>query len=334
MDTDPVSSPPELVESPRRRRRWLLLGLRSAVAVLPLWWLWRTVDLRDTARQILAARPLLLAGAPLGLMLGLALSARRWSVLMRAFGVDHPSRWSVLFHHLLVSVFFNALPSGLAGDVVRGYRVRTECGGLASAYTVLFADRFCGLAGLLLVAALALLLGDPGGRAGLILPTLGVGALIAVGFVLAIFFGASSATRVLARLSRLALARRATQALGRVPRPRSPRGLAVGVLLSVLSQGLAVLSFSLCVLAVAPDADLRLVLRAIPAIMMLSFIQITPGAIGQRESLYVLFLGPAGLPAERALGAALLVLAVVVLIALVGGAVFLVERKQARSAPT
>ncbi|MEK7751263.1 MAG: hypothetical protein AAB654_05055, partial [Acidobacteriota bacterium] len=68
-------------------------------------------------------------------------------------------QWHALLRHYLVAYYYNLLPTGLAGDVVRGYRVRTALPSAGDSYTVILVERVAGLGGLLGVAALAMLLG-------------------------------------------------------------------------------------------------------------------------------------------------------------------------------
>ena len=72
----------------------------------------------------------------------------RWRYLLCAYGSDPAPPYASMLRHNLVGAYFNVLPLGVAGDAVRGYRLRAESGGLARAYYVLLVERLCGLAGL------------------------------------------------------------------------------------------------------------------------------------------------------------------------------------------
>jgi hypothetical protein len=324
----------ELAVRPRRRHGWLLALARSLLAVLPLLWLARTVDLHQVGQAIAGSRYLLLIGAECISFAALLVNAARWRVLMHAFRVKQPPSWLTLLSHIMGGIYLNSLPTGLVGDVVRGWRVADRCGGLTSAYTILFTERACGLTGLLLISATSLLWRRSGDGGLLIARALGIGTLLAVGLTLALFFGPALLKRLPGRESSIALVRRLRVIVDEIPAGPALTGLALAVLLSVLSQALAACSLAMTVRAVAPEADLVSVFRAIPPIILLLFVHITPAAIGQRETVFMLFLRPVGIAAPEVLAVSTLCFGLGMVIVVICGLVHLAGQRRSRSRTT
>ncbi|MEI8259708.1 MAG: lysylphosphatidylglycerol synthase domain-containing protein, partial [Deltaproteobacteria bacterium] len=134
--------------------RWPGTVLRLLLAALPIAWLsqkvqWHAVFAR--AAHVGAAGLALSVLATFGT---LALGAVRWGLMLRAYGADPAKRpgFLTLLRHYLVGAYFAVLPTGVAGEAVRGYRVAACFTDAATSYVVLFVERVAGLLGLLTVA--------------------------------------------------------------------------------------------------------------------------------------------------------------------------------------
>ena len=135
------------------RRRHILLAIEVIVSIALLTFLFSRVDMAalwDGARR---ASVVWLAVA-LGLyFINVVASAWRWQLLLRAQGVQVPSR-TLLSSYLVAGFFNNFLPSTIGGDVVRIRDTARPAQSKTLATTVVFVDRALGLMGLVLVAAL------------------------------------------------------------------------------------------------------------------------------------------------------------------------------------
>jgi uncharacterized protein (TIRG00374 family) len=128
-------------------------------------------------------------------------------------------------------------------------------------------------------------------------------------------------------------ARRAVEGLPLVGRlilrmvpPRSARSLLVGFLLSLVTQVLALLANYLLLHSLAPAVSVLSVFSVVPFAMLLCYIPLTPAAIGQRELLFVYFLGLVSVTPETAVATSLLSFAVGLMLCVCGGVVHLLER--------
>jgi hypothetical protein len=111
----------------------------------------------------------------------------------------------------------------------------------------------------------------------------------------------------------------------RVSAPASAGGLVLGVVLSLVTQGVTMLQIIVLVADLAPDAHMASVAHVLPALILLTYIPVTPAAVGQRELVFVHLLADAGVPAESAMGASLLVLAMLTISSALGGLVYAFE---------
>jgi hypothetical protein len=300
--------------------------------VLPLAWLFRQVN----ASVVLARAAQV---GPRGLLLALAAGfaslcagALRWGVLLRAYGAD-PARTPpllTLLRHNMVGQYFSVLPTGVAGEAVRGYRVAGCFPRATTSYVVLLVERITGLMGLLLIAGAAALT-SPALRGGPVAFAMNVGVALALAFS-AVAFAlpqlAARAPRVRALLARVPVAGRL---LADLPAARAPGGLVLALLLSVVSQLCVVATAAALLGPLAPAATLAVCARVVPAIVLVTYIPLTPGGLGQREAAFVHFFALARIEPAAAMAASLLFFAVMLALSLAGGLVLAYERARGLS---
>lgn len=299
--------------------------LRASIAVLPIVWISRKLRWGEVGRRLweLGAGPLVvgLAFALTSFFLG----AVRWRVLLVAYGARDVPPLRRLFFDTLVGAYFNLMPGGVAGEAVRGYRVRGSVDGLSTSYAILLVDRLAGLAGLMMLALAAALVGPP-------LPVPGVDwamgiaalsglALAAVALGLPQLLASRSALR--AKVAKLPLVGPKIVSIAPIGRPR---GLLYAVAVSVGTQGAAVLSVLSLLVPLAPAADVSGCFRVAPLVILLVFVPLTPGGVGQREAVFMQLFGLVGAPPSAAVAASIGSFALGLVVAALGGARLLWER--------
>lgn len=303
---------------------------RVALAVLPLLWLSRQVRWRDVLRGALALGPGWLCLAIATQFCSMALGAVRWRILLRAYGADPRALPPLLtlLRHCMVGQYFAMLPTGIVGEAVRGMRVAHCLPTPSTSYVLLFVERLAGLLGLLILATVS----------GLFAPTFraaGAGAAMRVGFGLALaltlvgFALPQAARRVPAITRHLARIPVAGPLLARIPAARDLRGPALAVLLSVFTQALGVLTIVALIAPLDPAATLAACFAVVPAIVLVMYVPLTPGGVGQREVAFVQLFALVGVGASTAVAASMLLFVVAITLALIGGAVLLYERARA-----
>lgn len=308
-----------------------LIGL--ALAVLPLLWLSRQIHWRDVASSVARIGPRNLLLSCLCQIGAIFVGAVRWRVLLRSYGAD-PRKLPTtleLFRHAMVGVYFAVLPSGFVGEAVRGIRVAHCLPSPSTSYVVILVERIAGLTGLLILAGVgALALPGDGHRAIAFAMNLAVAAsvgLLFVAFVLPQF--ANRMPRVSDFVKRVPIA---GPILAKIPAAVDLRGPALSVLLSLGTQGLAILVVAALIGPLDAHATIRACMSVVPVIILVTYIPLTPGGLGQREVAFVYFFALIGVGGANAVAASLALFVVSTSMALVGGLILIYERFRASSA--
>lgn len=294
------------------------------LAVLPFVWLSHRVVWPDVLHDLSRVSPEPVIVAMLCAWVAILAGTLRWRYLLRAYGSGPaPGYWAMLRHNL-VGVYFNVLPLGVAGDAVRGYRLRAESGGLVRSYYVLLVERLCGLAGLFALGLLAegLARGTHSTQHAVWTTICALGLLaLALGALLAVWLARVS-TRVERLTPRL---QRWLSLVRQIVTPRRLRPFASALALSLVTQGVTVLGWLSLVMAFAPGVRPLETAGALIGVVLLTFVPITPAALGQRELVTTYQLAPVGVVASAAVTSSLLWLAVTLTLALGGGCVYVAE---------
>ncbi|HEU4327820.1 MAG TPA: lysylphosphatidylglycerol synthase transmembrane domain-containing protein [Roseiflexaceae bacterium] len=276
-----------------------------------IWEVWRGIDLR------------LLALALLIQLLGIALSAAKWGVLLRARGQAQPFRW-LLGLYLIGQFASNFLPTVVGGDAVRVVQLGRRIGSYSAASASVFLERLTGFLALAALANLALLAllqtGLISVNPSLVLLTVGFG-LAALGGLLAVFWAARFQRVVGAYLP--AFARAPLQRVADALTDYAPRGrqLALVLGLSLLFQCLWVALHMVCGLALGLSAPLLLYTLMATNTDMVGLAPIFVNNLGAREMVFLLYLGPIGVGQAQAVALALLIFGVRLLVSVLGGLV-------------
>jgi uncharacterized membrane protein YbhN (UPF0104 family) len=230
----------------------------------------------------------------------------------------------------MVGQYFNVLPTGIAGDAVRGYRVRECLPNASTSYVILLVERVAGLIGLLGIAGITALY-SPALRGGSTAVAMNIGTAIALAIGGVSFVLPQIAERAPSIHETVAKIPIVGGMLASLPVARGARGPITAVILSFVTQALVVLSIAALIQPLAPSATLSVCARVVPAIVLLTYIPLTPGAIGQREALFVHFFSLVHVEREAALAASILSFAVMLSLAFAGGLVLLYERARGLS---
>jgi uncharacterized protein (TIRG00374 family) len=316
------------------RRAWLPLLGKGAVSLLLLGVLAWKVDLARLL-QTLRALPLpVFLAAILAYLLGYVLSTIRWQRLLLAEGVRLSFSRLVLVY--FQGAFFNLfLPSLIGGDIFRGYTIYKLTSGHDAALASILVDRLSGFAALMGIALVALGLAygqvqDPL-VAGMILAVAGVfGAVVAV---LQNPRLAGLAGRLLAALR---LSRHQAKLAGMVESLQRYRGhrraLVQALILSVLLQGLIIVTYWVIGEALSLGVPLAYFFLYVPLITVLAMLPVSVAGLGMREGGAVFFFAKVGVDAATALGMALIWFSLTVLVSSLGGLALLLDLHLAKRA--
>lgn len=306
--------------------------VRWCLAVLPFVWLSRQIDASLVVARAVQVGPW---GLSLALSMGFAslcIGALRWRVLLLAYGADRSRLPGVLtlLRHNMVGHYFSVLPTGMAGEAVRGYRVARYFPTGAMSYLVLFVERITGLLGLLFIALVAAVF-SPSLRAGPVAFAMNAGVSLAFVLGLVVFVLPQLGARVPRVKTCMTRVPVVGALLAQLPAARDVSGLLVAVVLSVLTQLSMVMMAAALITPLSSAATLVACARVVPAIILVTYIPLTPGGLGQREAAFVHFFSLVHVEREAALAASLLFFAVTLALSLLGGLVLLYERARGLS---
>lgn len=332
MRDDPAEPTPA-VDRPRaaRSKRFLITLLKACVSVALLAFVLRDTgwsDIFASARAVTVPLVLLIFAMQLT---NSALSTVRWRGLLRARGTDASFRY--LFSSYLIGMFFsNFLPSTIGGDASRAYDTWRLGQSKAGSVAVVFLDRFIGLLGLLLFAAIGLLV--PGTVRDQVPLLRFAPLLIGIGVLIAsvVLFFPQLIRRIVVLLGELpgaARFRRIVEVFE--PYRNQPRVLGRAFGLSVIQQANVVLMYY--VLARGLDFPIAWYnfLLIVPIAIMLMMLPISVNAIGIRESVFAIFFAPFGVSTAAALAFAWISYGIPLLQVAIGGVLYVLRDGGQRS---
>jgi uncharacterized membrane protein YbhN (UPF0104 family) len=250
-----------------------------------------------------------------------AAAAIRWAFLARPIGFPFPLG-RFLWRFFEGSFFSLCLPSSIGGDVFKAYRLADSAASRLLAGCTILADRLAGLAAVMVLGGTALL----AQTWDLALPaTLALGAALLGAAMLAFWLGFSSIDRLLALLPARHAAR---QFLSRLLPYQQQPGLmirAIGGSLLIQMIGSTAVAFVARSLGVA--LPMSVWFAVVPMLTLAMVLPISMLGLGIREQGLEFLLEPYGVPPERAVAIGLLWLACTILSGLIGGVLFLLDRK-------
>jgi uncharacterized protein (TIRG00374 family) len=315
-------------------KRSALLGVKVAVSLALLAYLFSITDLAALEERVRSADLLLLAAAVGCYVAMLALATWRWQVLLEGLGVAAPLR-RLTASYLVATFFNNFLPSNIGGDVVRVRDGSRITGSTAASLAVVGIDRILGFGALYALAAAAFVLGGPAvrGFAGARVVLTGLAALF--GALAYVFFrpGTARAMMSASRLNRIEWIREQFEAAqGAVHAYRARmRTVWLAFAASLALQALAVWYYVAVARALRIPLSTSAAFLMVPLCTLLQAVPVSFNGWGLREGLFTVYFGQMGLPKESALAFSLVGAGLMVLLSL-SGAVAWMARTGAETA--
>ena len=309
----------------KKRRSSLVSLLKILIGVGLIVWLCIKIPIRETLGSIADISPLYVVVLLLISAVIILVSCMKWQLFLRARDVKVPLE--SLFRLYLVGYFFNNFaPSNVGGDAARSLVLGKRIGSQSTAFGTVFLERFTGFIGLisvgLITAALrpSLIAGKP---MAIFLVVMG-GLLVAmVAFLL------------FPPLQRLLLSVTRSKWL---PKPlrklekfldvvfffRDKHGvLALSLLYSFSFHLFTVVNAAVICSALGIDVDVSGLAIAVPMVLLVAAVPLTPNSIGLMEGALVYFLGHLGLSPSEALAVGFVLRAKNLIVALAGWIVFM-----------
>jgi uncharacterized protein (TIRG00374 family) len=305
-------------------RRWLPWILKLVVSISLIWYLLGKVGLEGAWTRAQAIPLHLIAAAAALLVLQTMLWALRWSLVVHAMGKRFPVRHSIPI--TFVGLFFNQfLPASVGADVVRMWQSQRAGLPVSAAVNAVLLERAGALLAVCMLAAVtspywAELVGS--GLAAWVFPLItlaGIGGIAVLASVARLprrWFERRRALRGLVYLSDDA--RKVFF---------DARNVIALTILAVLGQTL--LATSVFALAQGLDASVTLLqcFVLMPPVVVISAMPVSVAGWGVREFVMITALGFMGVPPETALLLSVVLAALVVVISLPGGLLWVSHRK-------
>lgn len=253
------------------------------------------------------------------------IAAVRWAALARPVGFPHAVGFFVW--RFFEGQFFNlCLPSSIGGDVVKAYRLADSTAGRLLAGCTILADRLTGLTALAVLAGTALLARRHGFNA-LAAVAVGTGLMTTAAALFWIVVG--SLNRLLDAIPEQHPARHFISRL--LPYQERPALMTHALGWSLLVQMGGAVAVALMARALGVKLPLSVWFAVVPLVALAMVVPISIAGVGIREEGLEFLLKPDVLP-EQAVAIGLLWFLATILTGVVGGVLFLLDRKPVHDA--
>jgi uncharacterized protein (TIRG00374 family) len=328
----PVSAAPP-AEAARRGSGRLGLVLKLAITVAVSAYVVWQAGLTDALLTLAGADWRWVALAAASSVVAMTINVKRWQVMLAGQG-DGASLLTLIRLYLIASFFNNVLPSRFAGDVVRAYGASINVTTKTRSAAAVIMDRLVGAISVLLLGVLAIVVNPS------VVPTQ-LTQLLVVGLVIGLTVVGLLLTRTpvhnvgdyaLTLFERLPvvgkrLGRRVQAAADAVRAYAGRPGLIAWALtISMAANGLSIVNWYLCAVAIGADVRLAEVAVVVPVVLAVGLLPISINGLGTVELTIVVLLGLMGVDAEVALAVAILRRLVLLGQSLVGGVLYSARR--------
>jgi uncharacterized membrane protein YbhN (UPF0104 family) len=285
---------------------------RVAIAALVLIYLFMRIDTRAVIASMRALPCAALLTAALLVSSAAAFAVLRWRILLRAYGAHTLPTYRQSFSLFGGALVYNLLPSAVGGDVYRGYATR-HCFADSAAtrsVSVIFVERALGLAGLLLLVALASLLAGHAEPEVLLYSAIGLCTAFAA--IVAISTGQRLGQR-------LPWPRRIRALMQRLPAIERPAYFASACALSIVTHAVIASAGHVLIHSLEPAITLGDSMASFPLGTLASYFPLTVAGAGARDTALVMVLAKLHVPRDRALATSLCLFGCDLMVASIGG---------------
>lgn len=271
--------------------------------------------------------PLMLSAFVL-MMLSVTISAYKWRVLLDIHGIQY--RFNLLHRYYFIAVFFNNfLPTSIGGDGYRIYRTLGNSRSKSSAVIAVFVERLTGILALLLIGYICAILVFIDQREALS-RFIVVGGTVSLAVALPLmmigwrfgWFGRMLNSQRLPKVLKSTL-EHVTDYM------RNPDKSANMILVSFLFQiHNSIAFYLLLVYGVGAEITIPQLFVVLTLMNLISILPISINGIGVVDGSFIYLVGLYGVPYDAALGVMLVNRVLLVVISIIGAALYFSERSQ------
>ncbi|MDH3663861.1 MAG: flippase-like domain-containing protein [Alphaproteobacteria bacterium] len=317
-------------------KRWLISGAKLVVTLLLCWVIVSWIDWQAFLATLLNARYGLISIVFALSLVGVALSAWKWQILLQGHGIRFPLRSLIRWY--FIAAFFNAfLPTNIGGDGYRLLKTYDNPKGRARAVGAILLERITGVLTLGFMGYLAALIiwfriGNPLAGSLALIGT--IGGFFGLLLLALIWRFGSSGWGWAGPLSRIKLLKTiAAKTLELIADWRGQTARLGAVMALSLGFHLLRLGFIwLLILALGTAVDPIELTMAVFAVEVAAMLPISIGGLGVMEGSFVYVMGAFGLDNEAGLASMLMLRVLTLLIGLFGALLYLGEGRAKRAA--
>lgn len=256
--------------------------------------------------------------------MGVALSAKKWQMLLESRGIQLSYRESLSYYY--IGSFFNTMmPSSVGGDIIKSYKLGKKTDSV-EAFSSSIMDRMTGLLAVVSIASVAVVISYG------ILPR---AALLAAVAVISGFAGTVvilMKTSLVERFTTLVFSRWATihaflmKVISSVKGYRDKKLILTAMVISFLYHIMLILNNYLLSLALGMNIDIRYFFIFIPIAEILVSLPVSIQGFGVREGSYALLFSSIGAEYAAAFSLGFLDQIVKVITSMIGGVVYVIKK--------
>lgn len=262
-------------------------------------------------------------------------SAHRWQLLLKAKNIQVPLQ--KLFSFYMVGMFLNNfMPGAVGGDVVKAFDLYRYTRDVKASAATVFLERFTGLIGLTVIAAVSLVFSFAFISSWLIFLAVMGSVLFLLGVSLVLW--SDKFFRGISLLYQTLLPVKVGQKLNDIHEAiysfrAHKKTLLITVLYSLIIQLLFAMYYGLAAKVLGIEVQFFYFVLFLPIITIVTMIPLSIGGLGIREAAMVLLFNEVGIAAEDILSISLSVHIVNTLLSLWGGAIFVFRKQHSPKIP-
>jgi uncharacterized protein (TIRG00374 family) len=322
----PIMNDATLTAPARNRYLW---AAKLCVTVGLGWLLFSRADWSEVYATLARIPSGVIAGAFIIMLLSVTISAYKWQIMLRIHGVNF--EFSRLHRYYFIAVFFNNfLPSSIGGDGYRIYKTYTNSRSSSSSVIAVVMERLTGIIALLAIGyfcafAVYRTRGDEVSWTLMVFGTAGIAVALAIALLFVLFGGYQRLKRWQdkPRLLRI-LFEHGNDYL------RQPRDSAYAMLISFYFHVHNSLTFYLLLrYGAGVDISFTELLVVLTLVTLIGVLPISINGLGVVDGAFVFLLGAYGVNGDLALSVMLISRILLVLLSVIGAALYVSERKVA-----
>ncbi len=308
-------------------RKWVWVWLRAGISIAIICILLWRIDIKQLFQAFLQAKVSLWGVAFLFMVLEQALMALAWNVLLQAKGYKIP--FIRMFDIFLMGNFFGlALPSSAGADAVKGYAVFKHIDDGVNTVSSLILFRVLGVGLLITIATICVLtFGSLFGDDKIVFIVLGLM------FFFILFFVFLS-LRIVRELLKKTLNYKYLRKIGDfalrlydsiIEYKKYRSALGKVLLISLGIQASRILGIYVIGLSIGITLSFKYYMIIVPIVIVVTLIPITVAGLGLREVSFIYLFEQIGFSSTAAFTLSILTDLIILLISLIGGAIYLIK---------